>query len=374
MEDYVKTGEDKNYEYYRNDSEVLSGDGEEEPYEEIYNKKEEFNIKIADNELKVKKRSIDKIMILSDNQPEEQILFSLYKTVPQGQSHDQIKTKVISNDKIRPNNPSDLDSLRGSKAIAFTNINSPEDQENNEPKMDNENQPKIEEKKDEEQPQPEISSMTVLRSSPPQENPKNTLNLNVNTPLGGEMVGIGNNNNSNENSNVINVPNNEGSDNEEVTFKKGDNIDNLIVGLPPQAVRTKWFYLLLALDGIGEIIIFIAGLLNAAVGFALNMLCLGIIGAFLIFTGIFGFNKINNKIYNNNLLQICTIACMILGALGAVLIIINPLTSPYFIIVLILGILNIIFSILCIIWTKQLKTGEENVKQKQMELLVDDKK
>ena len=50
MEEYVKTGEDKNYEYYRNDSEVLSGDGEEEPYEEIINKRDEFNVKINMNQ------------------------------------------------------------------------------------------------------------------------------------------------------------------------------------------------------------------------------------------------------------------------------------------------------------------------------------
>ena len=30
MEDYKKTGEDKNYEYYRNDSEVNSDDGDDE--------------------------------------------------------------------------------------------------------------------------------------------------------------------------------------------------------------------------------------------------------------------------------------------------------------------------------------------------------
>ena len=32
MEDYKKTGEDNNYEYYRNDSEVNSDDGDDETY------------------------------------------------------------------------------------------------------------------------------------------------------------------------------------------------------------------------------------------------------------------------------------------------------------------------------------------------------
>ena len=52
---YVKTDEDKNFEFYRNDSEILSGDGEAEPYEEIFNNRGEFNVKINDKELKIKK-------------------------------------------------------------------------------------------------------------------------------------------------------------------------------------------------------------------------------------------------------------------------------------------------------------------------------
>ena len=82
-DEYVKTGVDKKFEYYRNDSEVLSDDGEAEAYDEILNKKEELNIKINDKEIKIKKRSVDKIMILSDSEPGEQILFSHYKTVEQ---------------------------------------------------------------------------------------------------------------------------------------------------------------------------------------------------------------------------------------------------------------------------------------------------
>ena len=73
-EDFVKTGEDKNFEYYRNDSEVLSDDDEAEAYEAILKKKKEFNVKIDDKDLKIKKRTVNRIMILSDSQPEEQIL------------------------------------------------------------------------------------------------------------------------------------------------------------------------------------------------------------------------------------------------------------------------------------------------------------
>ena len=335
MEDYVKTGEDQDFEYYRNDSEVLSGDGEEEPYEEVYNKKEDFNIKVSDKEIPIKKRSINRIMVLSDSQPTEQIIFSLYKTMSQDGNNNKIKTHIESTDKIRPNEANNLDSLLGSKPMPLRNMFAVDDDD--------------------------------IKK---EENENNSNSININQPPSGEMMVIGNNNNQNENSNVLNIPTNEGSD-EETMFKKGENGDNLIVVLPPQAVKTKWFYLLLALVGIGYIIVFIIGIINGNIGL---LFILSLIGVFLIFTGIFGFIKINNKIYNNNFLFICTVTCIIFGIAGAVITLIDPLSNPYFIIVLIFGILNLIFSILCIIWTLQLKKGEQNVKQKQMEKLVDDKK
>lgn len=359
MEDYVKTGEDKQFEYYRNDSEVLSGDGEEEPYEELYNQKEEFMVKVADQEITIKKRTVDKIMILSDSQPTEQILFSLYKTVNKGESENQIKTQLNSTERIRPNNPNDLDSLRGSQAVAFPNMASPDDG------INNINPPTNGEKKEEAEPQPIISGGAVLRSSPPQENEKAQFTVNTGTPLSGEMMAIGNSNNPSGNSNVLNVPASDGSDNEEGAFKKEANINNLIVGLPPQAVKTKWFYLLLALVGIGELVVFILSLLSGA-----GIFLLLLVGAVLLFTGIFGFMKINNKIYNDKILYICTIASMVMGILGIIFALISPAGAGFFVIALILGILSGVFSVLCIIWTKQLKLEEEQNKQKQMELLV----
>lgn len=57
MEEYKKTGEDKNYEYYRSDSEVNSDDGDDDTYIKILNKRDEFNIKISNKEIKIKKIS-----------------------------------------------------------------------------------------------------------------------------------------------------------------------------------------------------------------------------------------------------------------------------------------------------------------------------
>ena len=349
MENYVKTGEDKNFEYYRNDSEILSGDGEEEPYDEIINKRDSFNVKIADKGIIISKRTLNKIMILSDSQPEEQILFSLYKTVKHSQSRDTIRIQPSTNDMIKPNNPTNLDSLRGSKGVAFPAMVS---KNNNNENKENE------------------------RGNIPTKNKEK--NISVSDPLSSQMYVIGNNQNSNNpntEENVINIPVNEGSDNEEITFKKTENFDNvLLVTLPPQAVRAKWFYLLLSLVGIAYIILFIVGLADDDVGFMFNIFCICIIGVFLLLTGVFGFIKINNRIYDNNLLKIFTIICLIFGILGVVLVELKDATKDYLVASIIFGIFSVIFSILCIIWTLQLKKGTEIKKQQQMERLVDYKK
>ena len=367
MEDYVKTGEDKKYEYYRSDSEVLSGDGEEEPYEEIINKRDKFNVKINDKELIIKKRTLNKIMILSSSQPEEQILFSLYKTISHRQSNDTIRTQPISNDNIRPNNLNDLDSLRQSKGIPFPNIVSNENPNNNNIKLN-----------EEEKNKNELIPENINNVEPQKQNI--SLGIRINEPLSGEMTVMNNissnSNGPNLNENVINIPSNEGSDNEEVALQKVNNYNNnniLIVGLPPQAVRIKWFYLLLSLLGIAYIILFIVGLSNEKVGFMFNIFCMCIIGAFLLLTGVFGFTKINNRIYDNCILLIFTVICLILGVAGIIIIAINEITKRYFVCSLCFGILTVLFSLLCIIWTLQLKKIEQSSKQKQMERLVDKK-
>ena len=355
MEDYVKTGEDKKFEYYRNDSEVLSGDGEEAPYEEIINKRKEFNIKINNNEIKIKKSSLSRIMILSDSLPEEQILFSLYKTMTQSQSQDRIKTRPISNDSLRPKNPNDLDSLRNSKAISFPTMVSKE-------KPNNDNN--LEQNK----------------------NNNNKTSLNVNDPLSGGIpinnnINSSNSNEPNLNENVINIPINDNSDNEEAAFQKiadynlKDKENNiLIVSLPSQAIKIKWFYLLLSLVGICYIILFIVGLADDKVGFMFNIFCMCIIGIFLLFTGIFGFTKINNRIYDNSILLIFTIACLLFSIIGVIIILVNEKTKPYLTCSIIFGVLSFIVSLLCIIWTFKLKNNQEISKNKQMESLMDNKK
>ena len=316
MEDYVKTGEDKNFTYYRNDSEVLSGDGEELPYEQIVNKKEDFTVKILDKVIVIKKRSFNRIMILSECIPEEQLIFGLYKTELHGKTSGQINIST---------QPIGLDGLRGAEPKTFSN--------------------------------------------------------NID-PLSGETVGTGNNNdiNINVNANVVNIPTNEDSDKEESSlrsisdFNANYNSQLLIVGLPPEAVRAKWFYLLLALVGIFYVILCFAGIINSAVGFTFGIFFAFLIGVVLILTGIFGFLKINNKIYDNRPLFFLTIACPILGILGSIILVANSLTKGYFVPSLFFAILDVIFSVLCIIWTNKLKNQDESTKQKNLERLVDSKK
>ena len=303
--DYVKTGEDKNYEYYRNDSEVLSGDGEEEPYEEILNNREEFNVKINDKELTIKKRTLNRIMILSDCQPEEQILFSHYKTVKHENSSEQIKTKPAALDNMRANNPTNLESLRNAEAVPYLGINQP------------------------------LS-----------DNNANVL-IQLNTP------------------NISSTSNSNGNDN--ILFKKTQKSDDLVnVGLPPEAVKIKWFYLLLVLCGMADLIhsiICIFGGFNFI--YILNL----ILGMVLIFTGLTGYTKINKKIYNDQFLKFLTIAC---AALPIVVYLANLIggISSYLIFGIIINIITIGFAVLCLILTANLKKSQDSIKISQMEQLL----
>ena len=311
--DYVKTGEDKNFEYYRNDSEVLSGDGEEEPYEEILNNREEFNVKINDKELKIKKRTLNKIMVLSDSQPEEQILFSHYKTVEHGKSLENIKTQPSALENLRANNANNLDSLRDAKAIPYLPIS--------EPLSDN--------------------------------NTNVVIKLNTPTPSNEENNNFNNNNNDNEN----------------LMSKKIAKNDILLqIGLPPEAVKSKWFYLLLVLCGVINVLYFIFCLISN--GFLLNSLLIMIFGVILIFTGLMGYNRINNKIYTDSFLRLMTMACMVLPIASFILVLFSPITRNHIVFNLIINILTALFSFLCLFFTSKLRKAEESNKLSQMEQLL----
>ena len=315
MEDYKKTGEDKNYEYYRGDSEVDSDDGDDETYLKILNKRNEFNVKILNKDVKLSKRSLTKIMILSSSEPEEQVLFSLYKTIPK-------------------NSKENLQLKKENKQI-----------NNNEIILNEDNNNKI----------------NTISNDP------------LSTPLGSS-----NNNTQSiliQTNNVINIPNNNNeidtnTDNEELAFRN-NNLDNVVVvGLPPEALKTKWFYLLLALVGICYIIIFLIGIFNKEVGLSLNIFSLFLIGIVIFFTGSFGFVKINKRIYDNIPLFILTFVSMFAGIVGAILVKINETTERYFLICLIFGIISAVFSLICILWMNKLRKNILINKSKKLERLM----
>ena len=309
---YVKTGEDKQFEYYRNDSEVLSGDGTEEAYEEILNTKEEFIVKINNKQLTIKKRTLNKIMILSDSQPEEQILFSHYKTVENRNSVENLKKDLLSNDDItsqKQNNAQNVKKQNDDPLMSYKKIDEPLSNNNN-------------------------------------------VAVNINIPTI----------NSNNTSNTSN-------DTDNIMFKKTENSKNLLqIGLPPKAVKIKWFYLILVLCGIADSIYFFYCLFG--LGFYFNTLLIMIFGLIIIFTGFLGYNKINKKIYDDKLLNLLTVLCLILPIVNFILILINSITSGHFIFGLIISILTISFAVLCILFTSQLKKDEECLKINQMERLL----
>ena len=106
-DEYVKTGEDNKYNYYRNDSEVYSSDEDTELYSKLIRERNEFYVKFKsnnpdqENEIEIKKKTFHRIMILSECEPEEQVLFTLHKTIK----------------KEKPKNPLDENEvkLRGAK-------------------------------------------------------------------------------------------------------------------------------------------------------------------------------------------------------------------------------------------------------------------
>jgi hypothetical protein len=244
-------------------------------------------------------------MILSDCQPEEQILFSHYKTVKHENSSEQIKTKPAALDNMRANNPTNLESLRNAEAVPYLGINQP------------------------------LS-----------DNNANVL-IQLNTP------------------NISPASNSNGNDN--ILFKKTQKSDDLVnVGLPPEAVKIKWFYLLLVLCGMADLIHSIISIFG---GFNFIYILNLILGMVLIFTGLTGYTKINKKIYNDQFLKFLTIAC---AALPLVVYLSNLIggISSYLIFGIIINIITIAFAVLCLILTANLKKSQDSIKISQMEQLL----
>ena len=305
METYKKTGDNKNYEFIRNDLD------DDEIYIKILNKRNEFNVKIANKEVKINKKSVNKIMILSNSEPEEQILFSLYKTISKN-SMDNLKLNS-SNNLLVNIQENKIDLISDDPLSDKTNISF----ENNE-------------------------SQTGL--------------IQTNS-----IINIPNNNNIDTN-----------SDNEKVAFGKPESNSNgnIIVGLPSEAIKTKWLYLLLAILGIGYIIISIVGFLNKEIDFNINILSLFLFGLFIFFAGVFGCVQINKRIYDSIFLFIFTFITLFAGIVASVLIKINKKTEKYFIICFIFGIICSVISLICFFLLNKLRKNNSVDGIKKFERLM----
>ena len=303
METYKKTWDNKNYEFIRNDLD------DDEMYIKILNKRNEFNVKIANKEIKINKKSVNKIMILSNSEPEEQILFSLYKTISKN-SMDNLNS---SNNLLVNIQENKIDLISDDPLSDKTNISF----ENNE-------------------------SQTGL--------------IQTNS-----IINIPNNNNIDAN-----------SDNEKVAFGKpeSNSNENIIVGLPSEAIKTKWLYSLLAILGIGYIIISIVGFLNKEIDFNINILSLFLFGLFIFFTGVFGYLQINKRIYDSIFLFIFTFITLFAGIVASVLIKINKKTEKYFIICFIFGIICSVISLICFFLLNKLRKNNSVDGIKKFERLM----
>ena len=310
MDMYKKTRDDRNYEFIKNDLEVDSDDENGEKYIQLLNKRNEFNVKILNTEIKINKISINKIMILSNNDPEEQILFSLYKTIPKNYM-DNLKLK--RNKILVDINENKIDLISDDPLSDKTNIS---------------------------------FGNTETRSGLIQTN---------------SIINIPNNNNIDSN-----------SDNEKVSLGKSEaNIDGvIIVGLPSEAIKTKWLYSLISILGIGYIKISIICLFNKEIDLNINILSLFLFGLFIFFTGVFGFIQVNKRIYDSIFLFIFTFISLFSGIAASIFIKINKKTEKYFIVCFIFGIICSVISLICFFLLNKLRKNNSINSIKKFERLM----
>lgn len=300
-EEYVKTGEDKKYDYYRSNSEVYNDDDNAELYSQILRDREEFYVKFnieksgKENEIEIKKRSFHRIMILSLCEPEEQVLFSLHKTIKKNKPKDPLKT----NDQ-------------------GLNENKKNTNEDKKPINDNHNV----------------------------EPNKLIMNNNIVPNRGNEVD--------------TNLP---------IKVNEGDNFEPLkkeiTTKLSTYQEIDKWFYLILVVCGLVNILIFLTYKFDKNIDY--NSILLILIGVIASFTGIYGFIKIRNKKYNDIILLISSIVCIGLG-------ITSIITLQDTIKIIYVNIVLILFTIICIILTYKLNKEEIMIKKAQNihERLIDE--
>ena len=256
-------------------------------------------------------------MILSECEPEEQVLFSLHKVVDK----ERARTYSLS-DPSKSNN--DV-KLRGHKT-------------------------KLNKKKKEEKPK--------------------TIN-----PSQNNQVIYNNNIEQQTNDNVINIPQNNSDD--DVAFTKPNALSGVItVNLSPVGLVTKWFFLLISACGIAELVYFILVLVDGSIKLTPYLYYLLGIGVLLLIFGVFGFIQINSKKYDNCCLIIICIICIIFG-IGSFIFSRFEGTETIrdnWIITILVSLLIVVFSVVCAILTNKLRKEHLINKNVQLEELIDSSK
>ena len=265
-------------------------------------------------------------MVLSECEPEEQVLFSLHKVVDKNRA----RTYSLS-DPSKANN--DV-KLRGHK----TKLNKKKKEEN----------------------------------APTQEKPT-VLEVNNNPPDNNQVVY--NNNVEKTKNDVVNIPENNSDD--DVAFAKPNALSGVItVSLSPAGVVAKWFYLLISACGIVELIYFIFACISDKIKISAYLYYILVIGVLLLLFGIYGFIQINSKRYEGCCLIILCIICMIFGIVSFIFSRVEEqsIIKDNWIITVLLSFLIVAFSAVCAVLTDKLRKDHLLSKNVQLEELIGDKK
>ena len=273
-------------------------------------------------------------MSLSSCEPEEQVLFSLYKEV------DQKAARSFSFVEPEPEKPEKNEiKLRGGK----TKLNRKKKEatsesiptQNTETKLEVNNKPI------------DLISNTTTET--------NTVVYNNNIPIS-----------ENNRKNIMNVPNNADGADEEMGIKP-NNLEVVKV-ISPNIVKIRYIFLLFVLFGVINVVYFIFKYnKNFSQIYLFYLLIFGII---LIATGILGFLKMNST--TNNSFSLPQYLCIIYIVMAIVCFVLSLFDkSSNLIISIIINLLIVIFSIICIILISKLKKEDNEHRQKQLMTLID---
>lgn len=256
--------EDNNYIYYIKEySSDLETTNNLNDYSQIFEKKSSFYITNQNhsNHIEIKSSSLKKILLKGGLEPNEHILFCFYKDIIPNQNIKKEKFKKENNYKNKLRSPKKFEQIEN----IIPNKNEKED--------------------------------NILRSSTKEMLIHNdAINLNIDNA-------DNNSNNSEPDADLINNKSNEKFD----VMKN----DYLLTICNNQVYITndklKCFYLSLFFCGISYILYFMDALFdkNKSIFHLFNFFCFPL-GVLLIYTSIYGFAKINNKIYYDKLCMILT--------------------------------------------------------------------